>query len=118
MLEWSQARSRKGIQRHKAEAAANRQHHEGGGSVQPGGGLVEEEQLDSAVDALAATLLKNAPAAVSLSKQLATRVAAGNINDQLIQETVKSIADVRDSDEGREGLNAFLEKRAPSWQQS
>jgi len=78
--------------------------------------VVEEEQLDAAVETLAATLLKNAPGAVSLSKQLATHVAAGNINDQLIEETVKSIADVRDSDEGREGLSAFLEKRAPFWQ--
>jgi methylglutaconyl-CoA hydratase len=80
--------------------------------------VVEEDELDTAVDALAATLLKNAPAAVGLSKQLATRVAAGDISDQLISETVKLIADVRDSDEGREGLSAFLEKRAPSWQQS
>jgi methylglutaconyl-CoA hydratase len=78
--------------------------------------VVEEEQLDAAVETLAATLLKNAPGAVSLSKQLATHVAAGNINDQLIEETVKSIADVRNSDEGREGLSAFLEKRAPFWQ--
>jgi methylglutaconyl-CoA hydratase len=81
-------------------------------------GVVEEDELDTAVDALAATLLKNAPAAVGLSKQLATMVAAGDISDQLISETVKLIADVRDSNEGREGLSAFLEKRAPSWQQS
>jgi methylglutaconyl-CoA hydratase len=80
--------------------------------------VVEEDELDTAVDALAATLLKNAPAAVGLSKQLATMVAAGDISDQLISETVKLIADVRDSDEGREGLSAFLEKRAPTWQQS
>lgn len=80
--------------------------------------VVEEDQLDAAVDALADTLLKNAPSAVALSKRLATQVAAGDINDQLIHETVKLIADVRDSDEGREGLSAFLEKRTPSWQQS
>ena len=77
---------------------------------------MEEGTLDTAADALAATLLNNAPAAVGLAKQLATQVAAGNINDQLISETVKLIADVRDSDEGREGLSAFLEKRAPAWQ--
>jgi methylglutaconyl-CoA hydratase len=78
--------------------------------------VVEEGALDTAVDALAATLLNNAPAAVGLAKQLAAQVAAGDINDQLISETVKLIADVRDSDEGREGLSAFLEKRAPAWQ--
>jgi methylglutaconyl-CoA hydratase len=79
--------------------------------------IVEESQLDTAVDALAAILLSNAPVAVGLAKQLATQVAAGDINDQLITETVKVIADVRDSDEGREGMSAFLEKRTPAWQQ-
>ena len=77
--------------------------------------VVAEDQLDAAVDALAATLLKNAPNAVGLAKRLATQVAAGDINDKVISETVKWIADVRDSDEGREGLSAFLEKRPPSW---
>ena len=77
--------------------------------------VVAEEQLDSAVETLAENLLKNAPAAVTLAKQLAIDVAAGDINDALIASTIKVIADVRDSDEGREGLSAFLEKRAPAW---
>ncbi|MCP5129771.1 MAG: enoyl-CoA hydratase/isomerase family protein [Pseudomonadales bacterium] len=79
--------------------------------------VVEEDQLDTAVTALAQNLLKNAPAAVGRSKQLAMDVAASAINDDLIAATIKVIADVRDSDEGREGLSAFLEKRAPAWQQ-
>lgn len=81
------------------------------------GAVVEEDQLDTAVTALAQNLLKNAPAAVGRSKQLAMDVAASAINDDLIAATIKVIADVRDSDEGREGLSAFLEKRAPAWQQ-
>jgi methylglutaconyl-CoA hydratase len=28
---------------------------------------------------------------------------------------VNFIADIRNSDEGREGLSAFLEKRKPNW---
>ena len=79
--------------------------------------VVEEDQLDAAVIALARDLLKNAPEAVGRSKQLAMDVAASAINDDLIAATIKVIADVRDSDEGREGLSAFLEKRAPAWQQ-
>lgn len=77
--------------------------------------LVAEEDLDRAVSALAETLLKNAPAAVSRSKQLAMEVANGAITQEMIDHTVKLIADVRDSDEGREGLSAFLEKRPAGW---
>jgi len=77
--------------------------------------LVAEEDLDAAVSALAATLLKNAPGAVSRSKQLAMEVANGPVTQEVIDHTVKLIADVRDSDEGREGLSAYLEKRPPGW---
>lgn len=77
--------------------------------------VVAEDELEAAVMALAHTLLKNAPRAVGLAKQLAMDVAAGDITDEVIAATVKVIADVRDSDEGREGLSAFLEKRAPAW---
>ncbi len=77
--------------------------------------IVPEEDLDKAVDDLAQTLLKNAPQAVRLSKQLAFDLSSRPICDELITDTVKLIADVRDSDEGREGLSAFLEKRAPDW---
>jgi methylglutaconyl-CoA hydratase len=37
------------------------------------------------------------------------------INDQLIQETSELIATLRSSAEGKEGLSAFLEKRAANW---
>lgn len=77
--------------------------------------LVEEDELDAAVAALADTLLKNAPESVALAKQLAIEVAAGDISQEMITATIKLIADVRDSDEGREGLSAFLEKRPPGW---
>jgi methylglutaconyl-CoA hydratase len=80
--------------------------------------VVEAADLDKAVEDMALRLLDNAPRAVGLAKQLAMDVAAGDINDALIQGTVKLIAEVRHSEEGREGLSAFLEKRAPAWQQS
>lgn len=37
------------------------------------------------------------------------------INDDLLRKTAHQIADRRISDEGREGLAAFLEKRKPYW---
>jgi len=77
--------------------------------------VVAEDELDGAVESLAQALLKNAPDAVRLSKALAIEMAAGDITEDKISHSVQLIADVRDSDEGREGLSAFLEKRNPNW---
>lgn len=77
--------------------------------------LVAESELDAAIDTLSDTLLQNAPGAVSRSKQLAFDVSSQPFSQDMISATVKLIADVRDSEEGREGLGAFLEKRPPNW---
>ena len=77
--------------------------------------VVAEEALDSAVNELATALAKNGPGAVRLAKQLAFDVSHRPLSDELIADTVCLIADVRNSDEGREGLSAFLEKRSPHW---
>jgi methylglutaconyl-CoA hydratase len=79
------------------------------------GELVEEDQLDERINEIIATLLKNAPQGISKAKQLVFDVAQGDITDEMIAGTIRCIADVRDSDEGREGLSAFLEKRTPNW---
>ena len=76
---------------------------------------VNAEDLDSAVGDLAQTLLANAPDGVRKAKEIAGDVAQGDVSNEMIERTVRFIADLRDSTEGREGLNAFLEKRAPGW---
>ena len=48
-------------------------------------------------------------------KRLVLDVAEREINEQLIATTVESIANIRASNEGREGVQAFLNKRKPSW---
>ncbi|CKV67171.1 enoyl-CoA hydratase [Mycobacterium tuberculosis] len=48
-------------------------------------------------------------------KQLIADVDGREIDDVLIAKTVEGIADIRASDEGREGVQAFLQKRKPSW---
>jgi len=76
--------------------------------------VVEPEQLDSAVDALVAQLLCGGPQAARATKRL-LRTLAG-IRDAATQEmTARLIAELRASDEGREGIAAFLGRRAPSW---
>jgi methylglutaconyl-CoA hydratase len=52
---------------------------------------------------------------VSLCKQLVHEVAEQDITTELIAFTVRAIADVRVSPEGREGIQSFLEKRKPGW---
>jgi methylglutaconyl-CoA hydratase len=42
-------------------------------------------------------------------------VAGHEITHGLMRRTVEAIADVRVSDEGREGIQSFLEKRKPDW---
>ena len=72
--------------------------------------------LDKMAEHLSNLAFAAAPSAVTDAKALAKHVAEhGRIDDHLVKETAKRIAARRASDEGREGLAAFLEKRKPSW---
>jgi methylglutaconyl-CoA hydratase len=77
--------------------------------------VVEEEALRPAAERIAGALLRNGPGAVAAAKALVTRVALAPLDDALVADTAERIASIRASDEGREGLTAFLEKRAPAW---
>ncbi len=56
-----------------------------------------------------------APGAVADSKKLVRDFAGHEIDRDLGHKTARRIAARRASDEGKEGIAAFLEKRAPSW---
>ena len=60
-------------------------------------------------------LVANGPAAVKACKLLVQDVAGRPIDAALRDETARRIADIRASDEGREGVAAFLGKREPGW---
>jgi len=77
--------------------------------------VVRAPDLDGAVAALAGHLVQAGPQAVSLCKQLVHEVAERDITPDLIASTVRSIADIRVSPEGREGIQSFLDKRRPGW---
>jgi len=77
--------------------------------------VVAEDQLDHEVDKLAHALLACGPHAVAEAKRLVRDVSGESIETALITETVRRIAQIRVSDEGREGVRAFLNKRKPSW---
>ena len=76
---------------------------------------VDASELDSSVSELCSLLLKNAADAMTFSKQIVDKIASDTGSAESIQATIELIANVRDSDEGREGLAAFLEKRKPNW---
>jgi methylglutaconyl-CoA hydratase len=73
-------------------------------------GLVSEvaSDLDAAVDRVVGELLSAAPHAARWAKRLVRERPAG-------PETARWIAERRASDEGQEGLQAFLDKRAAAW---
>jgi methylglutaconyl-CoA hydratase len=77
--------------------------------------LVPETYLDTRLNDLVDTLLQNAPIATQKAKQIVFDVSGAPISQDMIDHTVRYIADMRDSAEGREGLSAFLEKRQPDW---
>ena len=77
--------------------------------------LVTAEQLDAKVAEIAKALCMASPAAVKACKLLVQDVAEQEITPELIADTVAGIADIRASEEGREGVQSFLQKRKPSW---
>jgi methylglutaconyl-CoA hydratase len=76
---------------------------------------VPGEALDAAVDGIVEALVANDPAAVKACKRLVQDVAGRAITPDLRAETARRIADIRASDEGREGVQAFLQRREPAW---
>jgi methylglutaconyl-CoA hydratase len=84
-------------------------------------GLVHEvvpaEDLETRGQRLCQVLLAGGPIAQSESKDLIFAVSSRPVDDELVEDTAKRIARLRKSPEGREGVNAFLEKRKPDWAQ-
>jgi methylglutaconyl-CoA hydratase len=73
-------------------------------------GLVDElaDDLDAAVDRVLSELLTAAPEATRIAKRIARRPLDAD-------ESIELLAELRASEEGQEGLSAFLERRAPDW---
>jgi methylglutaconyl-CoA hydratase len=82
-------------------------------------GFVQEicvdEELDGTVNALLGHLVQGGPAAHAATKELIRAVANRAIDEDLLGDTATRIATARASDEGKEGIRSFLEKRKPAW---
>ena len=77
--------------------------------------VVSADQLDAKVAELTQALVNASPNAVRACKTLVQEVGGREITAPLIGRTVEGIADIRSSTEGREGVQAFLQKRKPFW---
>lgn len=76
--------------------------------------LAPAAELDAAVDAALVHLRSSSPAALPVAKEIWRRVP-GMDPDAAFDFTTRTIARMRVSPGGQEGLRAFLEKRKPSW---
>ena len=82
-------------------------------------GLVHEvvppDALARTVEKVLDAILQGGPKAQIAAKRLIGDVANKPIDPNLLDETAQRIAAVRASDEGKEGVSAFLDKRKPNW---
>ncbi len=76
---------------------------------------VEDSQLDHHVAGVVHALLSCSPHAMDEAKRLIRDVSCATIDQELIADTVRRIAEVRSSEQGKEGVQAFLQKRKPTW---
>lgn len=73
-------------------------------------------ELDDHAGRWVDNLLRNSPQAMRASKDVLREAGSGELSPALRRYCENAIARIRTSAEGQEGLKAFLEKRAPSWQ--
>jgi methylglutaconyl-CoA hydratase len=76
--------------------------------------VVPRERLEGAVEDLVKLLLTSGPEALANCKELIFRVPQLSL-EEAKEFTARMIADLRISEEGQEGMAAFLEKRKPKW---
>ena len=76
--------------------------------------MVPPEQLMQRARELASDLLQNSPASLLATKRLLNEYSVAPLNGQL-DAAVQENARIRTTDEFREGVSSFLEKRKPSW---
>jgi len=72
-------------------------------------------QLDMVAQKIIAALMDGAPLAQGRGKKLMLELVGRPIDEKVIDLTVRQIAEARASEEGKEGLSAFLNKTEPSW---
>ena len=76
--------------------------------------IIEEHEIDEKINKYCSILRSSGPVAIKEVKSLLNQYETLSREDYK-QYTVEKIAELRVSDEGQEGINAFLEKRKSQW---
>jgi methylglutaconyl-CoA hydratase len=77
--------------------------------------ICEEDDLAGKVGQLLAQLYTSGPNAIAAIKELIPLGANVPIDQEIVEETSRLIAEIRSTPEAQEGLSAFLEKRSAAW---
>lgn len=77
--------------------------------------VCERDDLDATLERLIEPLIAGAPQAQQAAKDLIEAIDGRTIDDDVSEETARRIARQRATDEARDGIAAFLDKRTPSW---
>jgi len=76
--------------------------------------VVDDDKLDKAVDELLETIISSGPQAVAMAKKLISEVSTMT-HEEFKPYTAEMTSRLRVSEEGQEGMDAFLNKRKPKW---
>jgi methylglutaconyl-CoA hydratase len=76
--------------------------------------VVPADQLENAAQKIAASVLQGAPGALANSKRLMDELWSTSVRED-IESALRHHMTARESEEAREGIAAFNEKRPPSW---
>ena len=74
-----------------------------------------DTELEAYLDELISLLKSSGPKAMTQCKTLIDQVSNKITLDEALSYTAQMIAEIRASEEGQEGMAAFLEKRRPKW---
>jgi methylglutaconyl-CoA hydratase len=77
--------------------------------------IAPAEELDLRVNALLGALMATSANAVREAKRLVREIEGRPLDDALLADTAERIAAIRVSNDGKEGVRAFLEKRKTPW---
>jgi len=76
---------------------------------------LSSDQLDDHVNGVIDVIRTSGPNAISQCKNLIFNISNKETLEEALDSTARMIAEIRASEEGQEGMAAFLEKRKPNW---
>jgi methylglutaconyl-CoA hydratase len=76
--------------------------------------IVPPNELENETQKIVAAILQNAPGALTNTKRLIEELWCSSVKED-VERALRHHMQARESDEAREGISAFLEKRPPNW---